>query len=162
MGCIGSKPSMKKDNDLETLCSETEKATRQPSLRERLSQKKSPTLAKEPSLAKQPSLLEKEPSLRKESSQGELKSEKSKHETSAPSTPPTEATEAEVMREDVNIVINENFDWEAQDTRTKSEKNEELPKTPTPSPSPSLRKSPAFQRGQRRLSEGNSVFTFLI
>ena len=157
MGCLGSKHSMKKDNDLETLCAETEKPTRQPSLRKQPSQKKVQTLAKEPSLAKQPSLLKKEASLQKESGQGELNTEKSKD-----SVPPREDKEVEVMRGDVNIVINENFDWEALDTRTKSEINGELPRTPTPSPSPSLRKSPAFQRGQRRLSEGNSVFTFFI
>ena len=142
MGCIGSK---KKDNDLETPLTGHETPTKQLSLRKQLGQKKEATLTREPSLAKSPSLQKKDPS------QGELKSDRSKDETSVDK-------EVEVAtREDVNIVINENFDWDAlaQDTRTTSEKERELPRTPTPSPSPSLRKSPGFQMRGRRLSEGN-------
>merc|ERR1712192_58736 len=152
MGCIGSKLSMKKDNDLETPLTGHETPTRQLSLRKQLSQKKEVTLTRDPSLKK------------KDPSQGEFKSDRSKDETSMDK-------EVEVGRgEDVNIVINENFDWDvlAQDTRTTSEKERELPRTPTPSPSPSLRKrptplpspslrkSPAFQMRGRRLSEGNT------
>ena len=160
MGCIGSKPSTKKDKDLETSLTGNEKPTKELSLWKQLSQKKEATLTKEPSLAKQPSLRKKEPSLRKKSSQGELKSERSKDETSAPaSSHPSVDKEVE---EDVNIIINENFEWDAQDTRTTSEKERELPRTPTPSPSPSLRKSPAFQMRGRRLSEGNSDIILLL
>ena len=159
MGCFGSKESTKKVNKLETSDEGNERPKKELSLRKQISQKK---LAKEPSLAKQSSL-------RKDSSQQEvgLKSEKPKDETSVVSSiPPTEAKEVEETRKDVNIIINENFDWgDAQDTRTESEMNGEGPRTPTPSPSPSLRKkSPVPQlRGQRRLSEGiNSDITFQI
>ena len=140
-----------------------EKPTKELSLWKQLSQKKEATLTKEPSLAKQPSLLKKEPSLRKKSSQGELKSERSKDEKSVPaSSHPSVDKEVEVAKDDVNIIINENFEWDAQDTRTTSEKERELPRTPTPSPSPSLRKSPAFQMRGRRLSEGNFDINLLL
>ena len=163
MGCIGSKPSTKKDKDLETSLTGNEKPTKELSLWKQLSQKKEATLTKEPSLAKQPSLGKKEPSLRKKSSQGELKSERSKDEKSVPaSSHPSVDKEVEVAKDDVNIIINENFEWDAQDTRTTSEKERELPRTPTPSPSPSLRKSPAFQMRGRRLSEGNFDINLLL
>jgi len=131
----------KKDKKLETPSTGNETPTRQLSLRKQLSQKKEATLTEEPSLQK------------KDSSQGELKSERSKEETSVDK-------ELEVGARDVNvnIVINENFYInEAEDTRTTSAKERELPRTPTPSPSPSLRKSPGFQMRGRRLSEGNTT-----
>jgi len=153
MGCIGSKTSLKKDKDVDTpFTTGHETPTKQLSLRKQLSQKREATITKDPSL------------LKKDPSQGELKSERSKDETSV------DKEVVEVTREDVNIIINENFDLnDAQDTRTTSEKERELPRTPTPSPSPSLRKrptpspspslrkSPAFQMRGRRLSEGNTT-----
>ena len=130
----------------------SKKLSQEASQKEPSQKKLSKKLSKEQSLAKQSSL-------QKESSEQEekisLKSEKSKDEASAvPSTtPPTEEKEVEVTtREDGNIIINENFDWNAPDTRSKSEKKEEFPKTPTPS---LRRKDPVIEMRGRRLSDSN-------